>query len=193
MRILFFANLMLFVLNVAIASEYSFDKAISGTKAPQTIIDSLTLLDVEFYDFNEKLQRGQLVVNIALADDIRELFEIIKRTKFPVAKVVPIVYFDWDDNASMQVNNTSAFNYRRIAGTNRLSHHASGRAIDINPFQNPVIYSDGKISPNGAKYNPKAPGTFTADSEIVQFMRSRGWRWGGDWTSFKDYHHFDKP
>lgn len=191
---LFLLNLIILLnLNWIIAEEYSLGRAIEGTKAPKAIVDSLTLLKVEFYDFQGKLNHGYLVVNIELEDDVRELFELIKSSKFPIDKVVPIVHYEWDDDASMQANNTSAFNYRTIEGTNRLSHHATGRAIDINPFQNPVMYSDGKISPKGAKYNPKVPGTLTADSEIVKFMKSRGWRWGGDWTSFKDYHHFDKP
>lgn len=171
----------------------TFDLAIEGTKAPKNLIDSLKLIDVEYFDADGVLRSGQLVVNIAVAEDVLEAFKIIKKTKFPVAKAIPIVEFDWDDNASMNANNSSAFNYRFIAGTERLSHHATGRAIDINPVQNPVIYSDGKISPKGAKYNPNVPGTFTADSEVVIFLKSRGWRWGGDWTSLKDYHHFDKP
>jgi peptidoglycan LD-endopeptidase CwlK len=174
-------------------SSMSFEQSIEGTKAPKNIIDSLEILTVEYYDANGKLRSGQFVVNIAVAQDVKEAFEILKKSKFPVAKVIPIVEFAWDDNASMNANNSSAFNYRFIAGTERLSHHATGRAIDINPIQNPVIYSDGKISPRGAKYNPNVPGTFTADSEVVKFLKSRGWRWGGDWTSLKDYHHFDKP
>ena len=36
----------------------------------------------------------------------------------------------------------SAFNGRKIAGTDRWSSHAYGVAIDINPIQNPVIYLD---------------------------------------------------
>jgi hypothetical protein len=193
MRLFLLTFVILLNLNWIIAEEYSLGRAIEGTKAPKAIVDSLTLLKVEFYDFQGKLNHGYLVVNIELEDDVRELFELIRSSKFPIDKVVPIVHYEWDDDASMQANNTSAFNYRTIAGTNRLSHHATGRAIDINPFQNPVMYSDGKSSPKGAKYNPKVPGTLTADSEIVKFMKSRGWRWGGDWTSFKDYHHFDKP
>ncbi len=174
-------------------SSMTFEQSIEGTKAPKSIIDSLEIVNVEYYDASGKLRSGQFVLNIAVAQDVKEAFEVLKKTKFPVAKAIPIVEFAWDDNASMNANNSSAFNYRFIAGTERLSHHATGRAIDINPMQNPVIYGDGKISPKGAKYNPNVPGTFTADSEIVKFLKSRGWRWGGDWTSFKDYHHFDKP
>ncbi|MCX8055086.1 MAG: M15 family metallopeptidase [Ignavibacteria bacterium] len=92
----------------------------------------------------------------------------------------------------MANNNTSSFNYRKIAGTNRLSLHSYGLAVDINPFNNPVVYNDGRISPKGAKYNPKNVGTFTSACPIVQKFKELGWRWGGEFNSFKDYHHFDK-
>jgi hypothetical protein len=92
----------------------------------------------------------------------------------------------------MDDNNTSAFNYRNVANTNRLSNHSYGRAIDFNPFTNPAVYSDGKISPQGAKYNKNKPGTLTQESELVKFFKSKGWQWGGDWNSLKDYQHFDK-
>ena len=92
----------------------------------------------------------------------------------------------------MNDNNTSAMNYRCIAGTKRLSNHAYGKAVDINPFFNPVIYENGKISPANAKYDPDTDGTFTANHPVVKAFLDRGWRWGGNFNSFKDYHHFDK-
>lgn len=195
-------NVLLFVLIISLSvarsqpvidSDMTFESAISGTKAPVELIDSLVLINVDYYGFDGKLHKGQLIVNIAVKDDVLEAFEIMKNERFPIQKVIPIVKFNWDDYESMKNNNTSSFNYRFIAGTQRLSHHATGRAVDINPRQNPVIYNDGKISPSGAKYNVSKEGTLTSDCSVVKFLKSKGWRWGGDWTSFKDYHHFDKP
>lgn len=188
-----FTNSEIIAQDVILDANYSFSSAIEATQAPKQILDSLTIVEVDYYGFDGKLHRGQLVVNIAIKDDIVEGFKILVREKFPVQKVIPIIKYNWSDDESMKSNNSSAFNYRFIAGTQRLSHHATGRAVDINPRQNPVIYSDGKISPSGAKYNKDDDGTFTSDSEFVKFLKSKGWRWGGDWTSFKDYHHFDKP
>ncbi|MCK9209178.1 MAG: M15 family metallopeptidase, partial [Salinivirgaceae bacterium] len=82
--------------------------------------------------------------------------------------------------------------FRYVAGTTRYSNHAFGKAVDINPFNNPVIYADGKISPNGAKYQPKKDGTFSKEHPIVKKFIELGWRWGGNFQSFKDNHHFDK-
>ncbi len=173
-------------------SDMTFEQATEGTKAPQDVIDSLCLLDIKYYSFDRKLHKGQLVIHKAVKKDVKEIFDLIFETKFPVNKVVPIVKYEWSDNASMADNNTSAFCYRFIAGTKRFSNHALGRAVDINPFNNPVVYSNGRISPKGAKYNPKAPGTFSGKHPVVQAFLDKGWRWGGNFKSIKDYHHFDK-
>jgi hypothetical protein len=92
----------------------------------------------------------------------------------------------------MQDNNSSGFNWRRVEGQKKLSKHSYGNAIDINPFWNPVYYSNGKISPNGATRDIKINGVFLSESKGVLFLKSKGWKWGGDWTSLKDWHHFQK-
>lgn len=178
--------------DIIIHSNMTFEEAIKGSKAPKEIINAQRLIDVEYYNFEGKLCRGQLVVHQSLVKDFKEAFELIKSIKFPIKQCIPIVKYNWDDNASMEDNNTSAFNFRYVAGTTRYSNHAEGRAIDINPFQNPAIYNSGKISPKGSKYDLKSVGTLTPDSEIVKFFKNRSYRWGGDWTSLKDYQHFDK-
>ena len=90
----------------------------------------------------------------------------------------------------MLANNTSAFNYRTIAGTTRLSNHATGRAIDINPMLNPFM-RDAYVAPSGATYDTKISGTVT--EKIAEIFKSRGWSWGGDWTDRKDWQHFERP
>jgi peptidoglycan L-alanyl-D-glutamate endopeptidase CwlK len=173
-------------------SRLSFTAAIAGTEAPRTVIEELSLLDVCYVSFDGRVHQGQLVVHRRLQDELAEIFAVIRAIGFPVAKVVPIVQYGWSDEASMAENNTSAFNYRRVAGANRLSRHATGQAIDINPGQNPVIYTDGVSLPPGAMYAPRAPGTFTPDSPLLQAFLLRGWQWGGDFQGLKDYHHWEK-
>ena len=101
--------------------------------------------------------------------------------------------YGWQDHESMAANNTSGFNFRVIEGTTKLSLHSFGRALDINPVQNPVIYPHGLIAPEGAVYNPQKKGAFTAANPIVQEFLKRGWHWGGNFEQPKDYHHFEKP
>lgn len=178
--------------DIVVDSDMTFAEAIAGTDAPRDLIDRLCLLSVEYYSFDDKLHRGQLVVNKAVKEDLDEIFQIIKETKFPVAKVIPIVEYNWSDNASMADNNTSAYCFRYIAGTKRFSNHAYGLAIDINPYYNPAVYSNGRISPKGAKYDKSQPGTLYAGHPLVKEFKKRGWRWGGEFNSLKDYQHFDK-
>jgi len=174
-------------------SKMTFEEATAGTKAPREIINKLCLIDVRYHTFDGQLHQGQLIIHQEVKMDIAEIFGFIEQTAFPVFQVVPIVKYDWSDDLSMADNNTSAFNYRLVLGTDRLSNHAFGRALDINPYLNPVIDEDGRIDPPGARYLPNRAGTFDDSHPVVREFLNRGWRWGGHFKPKKDYHHFDKP
>ena len=178
---------------IIVDSLMNFSEAIEGTTAPEEIVDSLSLVDVLYYSFEGKRHQGQLVVKSDLEDDVYEIFALIEQLKFPVGKVIPVVAYSWDDHESMAANNTSSFNFRVIEGTTKLSMHSLGKAVDINPVQNPVIYPNGVIAPQSAKYSPSNAGTFSAGNPIVQEFIKRGWHWGGNFDQPKDYHHFEKP
>ena len=178
-------------IELVLDSEFTLEEALTGQRLPASIKSNLTLVNVFYYGFDEKLHHGQLVVHKEVAEDVKEIFEIIREIHFPVEKVVPICKYKWSDEKSMHDNNTSSFNYRFISGSKILSKHASGLAIDINPKQNPYIKND-IISPASSVYDTGAKGTITADSRIVEEFKKRGWTWGGDWKSLKDYQHFQK-
>jgi peptidoglycan LD-endopeptidase CwlK len=184
---------MLFTEEIIVDSAMSFSEAIEGTNAPLEVIDQLSMIDVYYYSFYGKKHQGQIIVNRELEDDVYEIFNFIEKIFFPVEKVIPIVAYQWNDYNSMVDNNSSSFNFRVIEGTTKLSMHSLGKAVDINPVQNPVIYPNGVIAPEGAKYRPKERGTFTEDNAIVQEFLRRGWHWGGNFDQPKDYHHFEKP
>lgn len=171
--------------------NYTLTEALSGKDIPKEIENDLRLVQVQYFSFDNKLHTGQLVIHKDLVNDIEWIFEKLKEKKFPIEKVVPVVEYNWSDDFSMANNNTSAFNYRFVANTTKLSNHANGRAIDINPLQNPQII-DGISSPEGAVYNPKAKGTITENSIVVKLFKQRGWSWGGDWKTRTDYQHFEK-
>lgn len=171
----------------------SLAEALEGTTAPHQIISALALIDVPYIDFEGKSQKGQLVVHEALAEEIAEIFSKLHAAGFPIAKIVPIAAYDWDDEASMADNNTSAFNYREILGTGRLSNHSYGRAIDINPLLNPYHAYDGKVYPDGAAYVLDIPGTLAPDGLAVTIFKEYRWKWLGDRADNADYQHFEKP
>ncbi len=169
----------------------TLEEALAGKEIPKDISDTLTLIAVPFLSFDGEVCEGELVVHADLAEETKEIFNTLFEKRFLIERMVPVVMYGWDDDASMAANNSSAFNYRFIAGTDRLSNHSFGRAIDINPFQNPYTQRDGKVVPEGAQYDPSQPGTVTED--IAAVFKSHGWQWGGDWQDRKDWQHFEKP
>ena len=174
-----------------IDSDLGFDEAVAGLSIPQSILENLRIVDVYYYGFDDKLHKGQLVVHKDVVLEVIEVFEFIRESGFPIGKVVPISKYGWSDEKSMRENNTSAFNYRYISGTRVISNHAAGLAIDINPALNPYI-KNGISLPEDCVYDTKKPGTISAGSQLVKEFKQRGWKWGGDWKSLKDYQHFEK-
>ncbi len=170
------------------------DTSVFHPDAPMEIHSALVSLTVPYVDFEDQECFGVIVVHQDVAHDVRALFEEMRQQRFPLASVIPASdpRFAWSDEKMMAADNSSGFNYRTIAGTNRLSYHAYGRAIDLNPARNPYI-REGRVEPQGATYDLGRPGTIAADSFIVEFLESRGWTWGGRWTEPIDYQHFQKP
>ena len=171
----------------------TLDEALTGKDIPEDIRKTLALITVPYVSFDGTYQSGELVVHHDCAPDLQEIFAELCAHGFPIEKIVPVNAYDWDDNASMADNNSSAFNYRFIACTDRLSNHSFGRAIDINPKLNPYTQRDGVVVPEGATHDPSVSGTITADSIVVQLFKERGWTWGGDWIDNRDWQHFEKP
>jgi len=172
--------------------NYTFEEAVLGTKAPDTVIKELQLIDVLYYSTDGKLHKGQIVTNKVLASELSEIFAFILKTKFAVAHVIPVVKYNWDDNLSMLDNNSYSFCYRNVS----FSKHASGMAIDINPYFNPVRwkagYEDRLDKPVGAKRDTTINGTFYSTHPVVQEFVRLGFRWGHNFKAKYDDHHFEK-
>ncbi|MEI7673920.1 MAG: hypothetical protein WCK00_17580 [Deltaproteobacteria bacterium] len=92
-----------------------FDTAMAGTEAPREVLESLCLIEVDYLGFDGYRWSGQLVIHRDLAAEIEEVFALMQALEFPVGGVVPIVRYGWSDEASMAADNSSAFNYRKIA------------------------------------------------------------------------------
>ena len=101
--------------------------------------------------------------------------------------------FGGSDDASMAANNTSAFNCRKATGGTSWSEHSYGRAIDVNPVQNPYVKGSLVLPQSGSAYVDRSrtiPGMIRAGDAVVRAFAAQGWAWGGTWTSLKDYQHF---
>lgn len=175
-------------------SDTTLNYALRGTDAPLEVVSEMAIIDVEYYSIDSMLHRGQVVINRALVDDIIEIFAYIKEIRYPVEMVIPIK-FDMPNGMTTMahLNNCYGFHYRKAISSNaKLSSHSMGRAIDFNPFNNPYLSADGDMKPKGAKYDIKDKRTLTVTHPLVKKMKQMGWSWGGDWSSIKDYMHFEK-
>lgn len=171
-------------------SDYTFEEAVAGTRAPQQIIDQLELIDITYLSTDGKIHKGQILTNQKLVDDIIHLFGFMLNEGFVVEKAIPIVKYNWSDSLSMDDNNTYSFCYRNIS----YSKHATGMAIDINPRFNPLRWkhADRPNQPKGAVLDTTVNGTLYSGHPVVEEFRKRGFRWGHIFSKYYDDHHFEK-
>ena len=161
--------------------------------------DDLRYVHVLHMGFDGKVKAGELVVSRKIADDVLEIFEELYKADYPIEKVRLVDEYDADDEASMSDNNSSAFNFRFISHTTRISKHGLGMAVDINTRYNPYVKTvNGKLSiepANGADYVDRSkdfPYKIDHDDLCYKLFTEHGFTWGGDWTHSKDYQHFER-
>lgn len=160
--------------------------------------DDLRYIRVLHYGFDDEIHIGELIVNKAISNYIVDIFHEFFEEKYPIEKMVLIDNYNGDDELSMKDNNTSAFNYRPVTGSSSLSKHSMGLAIDINPLYNPyvkeksgtttILPKDGKPYADRAQENKYY---IRKEDTCYQAFVSRGFTWGGNWNSLKDYQHFE--
>lgn len=154
--------------------------------------DDLAYLVVDHLDMTGTAQRGELVVAAALADRTLELFRRLWQLGFPIRQLALVDNYAADDNASMAADNSSAFNFRTVAGSDLLSQHALGRAIDLNPVENPWRIGATIIPDGGRRFVDRSqlrPGMIVRPGPVVAAFDELGWEWGGDWMHAFDDHH----
>ena len=160
--------------------------------------EDLRYLKVLHVGFDRKTHTGELVVNRLIADDVLDIFKQLYEAGYEIEKIRLIDEYDADDEKSMRDNNSSAFNFRYISYTTKLSKHALGMAVDINTLYNPYIKEvDGRLSiepANAAEYVDRSkdfPHKIDHDDICYKLFVKHGFEWGGDWTASKDYQHFE--
>ena len=114
--------------------------------------------------------------------------------KFPILQCKPISNFDFSDVKSMQANNTTCFDFRSKTGSQDLSKHAYGLAIDINPVQNPYKKNKDILPANANEemLTGRIRMTEEQGNKVIGIFKKYGWTWGGNWHSLQDYMHFEK-
>ena len=161
---------------------------------PHIGYDQLRYLTVYHYDYEGCIKQGEIVCNKRIARDLLGVFRDLFAKEYPICSIRLIDDFDGDDNASMEANNTSCFNYRVVPGTRALSKHALGLAIDVNPLQNPYIAGSHVYPPTATEYVDRTkdfPHKIDEKDYCKQVFTSYGFQWGGYWRE-RDYQHFVK-
>ncbi len=151
----------------------------------------LRTVELNHWGFDGRMRRGTLVLSAAVEKSALQAFQVGIDARFPIAQMREVSAYGGDDARSMAANNTSAFNCRKITNGSRWSTHSSGRAIDINPVQNPYIYRGTVSPPAGRAYTDRRrvrPGMMVASAPLTRAFLARGWRW----LSTYDYQHVEK-
>lgn len=191
-----------------LSTELREDMIAMGTWKPACplSLDRLRRVTFAYIDFDDNEHKdGELIVMDVVASYVTKIFEELYQRRFPLTSAKRIEHYDGSDDASMNANNTSAFNYRVIGGTNIISMHGYGLAIDVNPVQNPFILRPVphpekgcmmiEVWPGaGVKFLSRASKLPGMVEPIVDIFAKYGFRdWGGLWIDMVDIHHFQPP
>ena len=164
-------------------------------------INTLRYLRLSYIDFNGQSKVGELIVHKDVSVEVAEIFKELYEMAYPIQKMKLVSNYKGSDWQSIEADNTSAFNCRSATGSKKWSKHSYGKAIDINPIENPYIARSGRISHRESlQYRKRVHKKATSADKAVllkndkatKIFKKYGWKWGGDWSRVKDYQHFSK-
>jgi D-alanyl-D-alanine carboxypeptidase-like protein len=158
-------------------------------------LDDLRFLRLTYWGFDREAHSGRLVVHKSVAGPVLKAMRSLYRHRFPIRRMRLVDAYGADDHRSMDADNTSAFNCRFIAGQPGVwSQHAYGKAIDVNPIENPYVTGSGFVSPPaGSPFADRSrggAGMIHRGDPTERAFAAIGWGWGGRWSWPKDYQHF---
>ncbi|WP_051002505.1 M15 family metallopeptidase [Sulfurovum sp. AR] len=176
-------------------------KGNSWRKGCPVSLKDLHYLRIKYINFNGEEQIGEMIVHKEVSAEVTKVFETLYKIGYPIKKMRLVSDYKGSDWQSIESDNTSAFNCRKATGSKKWSKHSYGKAIDINPIENPYISRKGYISHKAsAPYRKRVHQNSTyadkavllKDDKAVQIFKKYDWLWGGDWSGVKDYQHFSK-
>lgn len=158
-------------------------------------LEQLRYVTVTHVGFDGLAHRGELMVHTSVADEFVEIFRSLYEARYPIERmwVVASTTEPWlDPWWHGGDNNTASFVCRMSVGGGKWSEHASGLAVDINPYHNPYIKGDVVVPPHARSYlvRDDRPGIIHDGDVVVEAFAKIGWSWGGKWSSATDWMHF---
>ena len=162
--------------------------------------EDLRYLHVLHKDLDGSEHEGEMIVNHHIAEDVLDILKQLYEADYPIEKIRLVDEYDADDEASMEDNNSSSFNFRFISHTTKVSKHGLGLAVDINTLYNPytkVVDGERIVEPvTGEPYldrDADFPYKIDENDLCYQLFTEHGFEWGGSWEDGKDYQHFEVP
>jgi hypothetical protein len=158
-------------------------------------LSDLRRVTLTYVGFDGHAHRGALVVDRAVATPVAWAFGQLYAARFPIRRIVPIEAYGGSDFRSIEADNTSAFNCRSATGSAHWSEHAYGRAIDVNPVENPYVEGGRTSHAASRPYLDRArvrarQGVISEGDAVTGAFGRIGWGWGGRWSGTRDYQHF---
>jgi hypothetical protein len=163
-------------------------------------LSQLRLLSVSHWGFDGRVHSGQLVVNQDVATPLERVFRRLYELRFPIRHMRFSDAYGPSRSRPADDDISGSFVCREAVpspctggtGTGSWSMHAYGRAVDLNPIENPYVGCGRVHHPASRRYLDRSrPRRGMVTPAVVRAFRSIGWGWGGDWSGrTKDYMHF---
>lgn len=171
------------------------DIAARATWTPECPVrlEDLRYLRLAFWGFDDRPHTGEMVVHATVAEDIVDVFQRLHEARYPIEEMRLVSAEELEGPPTGDGNDTAAFVCRPVRGGTRWSEHASGLAVDVNPFLNPYARGDHVLPELASAYLDRSwvrPGMITEGDVVTQAFDAVGWSWGGRWSSVQDHMHF---
>ena len=157
-------------------------------------LEELRYATVTFRGFDGAAHTGELIVHRDAAEGVTGVFERLFAAGYPIEEMRIATRADLDAPDTGDGNATTGFVCRPTRGQSSWSQHAYGRAIDVNPFQNPYVRDGTEVIPGLAtSYLDRSdvrPGMILPGDGTVTAFGDLGWQWGGTWANPVDHMHF---
>ncbi|HEY7345611.1 MAG TPA: M15 family metallopeptidase [Gaiella sp.] len=163
-------------------------------------LSGLRVLTVAHWGFDGRPHTGQLVVHADHARGLAGVFRRLYELRFPIRHMRLADMYGPREGRPADGDVTGSFRCRQAvpspctggSANGSWSNHAYGRAIDVNPVENPYVGCGRTRNAASARYLDRSrlrKGMVTP--AVVAAFRSIGWGWGGSWAGkTKDYMHF---
>ncbi len=157
--------------------------------------DELDWIRLAYRGFDGRRHSGELLAHEDVSADLVTVFRALWKAEFPLEEMRITEARELDLEPTGDGNNTGAFVCRPTRGQSGYSEHAYGRAIDVNPFQNPYERGEVVIPELASSYldrQRERPGMISEDGPVVAAFDAIGWEWGGRYRNLTDLHHFSQ-